>query len=650
MMKRVCRLFVVLLSLCFVGIALAQERCQPEGQTLQLAGIGTASFAELQFSSSEGKAVLFGGVCVVSDAKQSGQPQWTLQTERLEVSQIDTSPTVVANEVELSFGGWMIQAASLRVDAGVMVLENLRFTQGEVSGRAVRGRYDLTTGRVSVSEVEAINRRYRVSGAHAVLLEQALIFEDALATTCLCSGDALYVITTPQMTFDLLQESIVIRNGVLEIGTIDIELAEELELSEKSFAELEPPLEVSYLEGAGTTIQLVHLPLAEDVFLTTGLTGLDPSHAFAGVLLFEVETEGVAALVGRAPQGVQLDVTLTEPLNPWLELILATRNRHWPEQDFLHDASLSLAAQTSWRDPGKRHRLSFGAQATTAISHQIILEQAVTSTRLALQGHARYTHADTGWGRVSLASVVNLSYYPAYERAQYGLRLTPGWSLQRSWQTASLSASLRYDLRLTNSASPFSEALDRLEPLSLLSGQLEFSSALAAEVSLNTQAVLEYNFLADPRQNESGFQRTYFSAALAIPTGELMLRPQAALELASLLSGVDDEYADAYAEAGLTLEAPAFTVGSTLRYDLFPGQEGLSRLELSGSLPIVMDAVVLEPYLALDFVDVLRGSGAVDIVGHGLDLTWNSCCGTLLAGYRLYRGDFQVSLSARLVD
>ena len=84
-----------------------------------------------------------------------------------------------------------------------------------------------------------------------------------------------------------------------------------------------------------------------------------------------------------------------------------------------------------------------------------------------------------------------------------------------------------------------------------------------------------------------------------------------------------------------------------LHSDVETAPAALSWIDVSAAYPFVGDGALLTPYLAFDLAPLLRGRGPL-LSGHGLDLMWYSCCGTLLLGYRFDRQGFSTTLGVRL--
>ena len=95
--RRTRRWLCTLLLLGF-GYGVAQTACDPlEPNTIEsvIPNLGTAYFAEFDATLQTGQAELTGGVCVV------GEGGWTLRTEVLRVSNLETMPTLEADDVTL---------------------------------------------------------------------------------------------------------------------------------------------------------------------------------------------------------------------------------------------------------------------------------------------------------------------------------------------------------------------------------------------------------------------------------------------------------------------------------------------------------------------------------------------------------------------
>ncbi|MDZ7703710.1 MAG: hypothetical protein U5L04_04400 [Trueperaceae bacterium] len=660
----------IFLSLLLISLGTAWAQTSPcearaQGELdlrLEVQGYGVAFVGDLVFDSNADRAELFNGVCFVAGTGAGAEAAaWQIEAEQMVVENVSGAPSFVADGAMLTLGGWQIVTSRLRSDETGFVLTESSFINQNIQGRAASVRYDLETGDTLLGEVSAASPRYRVSGARAQLIGDSLIFEDALATTCMCEGDELYVVTAPNVSFDLVQERVVIRDGVLEIGNVDISLAEELELSEEALRDVEFPVVIEYIgddpstdgsrEGTGLGIRVTSFRVAEGVSVEVGATGIDQAYPLSGILLLHVKRPNLRIDIGKAAEGFQANVAAEEALLPWLDIDFGVDTELWAAQDFLQQGYVGVTAHEQLNDLLPGDSFSVSSRGFLALSRQVIDGTDVRSPRLGNTLTLDYVFPDTPAGVFGVAAGAELIYYPSYRAAQYGVQFAPRWR----YATGPFSANASYSLLLTNAASPFSESLDRLEDesevnatatvLGPLTGIGLPTGSLDGQATANTRLDL----LARRADDESLVKELTFGVSGFYATGTAVLRPSFEVEVASLLTGVYAD-ADAFVSGDISFAVPAIEVGLRSRYDLEPATRGFDQLELRTSFPIVLPAVTLTPFIALDSARYLFGTDSAVIAGHGLEAAFKTCCGTVITAYRQSGGEFTTSFSVKLSE
>lgn len=646
--KQVRRWFCVLLLLS-ISYGAAQTACDPVAPnaiTSVIPNLGTAYFNDFSTTLQDGEAELSGGVCV------AGAAGWALRTEVLRVADLETTPTLEADDVTLELTGWTLRASSLRADTETVRLTDVTFRSGDVTGEAQESVYDLD-GAVELTRVSAQGKGFRVQGARARLQGDNLLFEDALATTCVCEDGALYVIRAPSASYDLSQEAISVREGRLEIGGIDIAL-DDVTLSPERLADLTFPVVVEYVDnsedadrqGTGLGIRVPSLPAGEGARLEFGVVGLDSKFPLNGILLLHYADDKVDFDVGKAARGVQADVSVSEGLLPGLDATFAIRNRHWDDADFLHEGLLALDAEKTFSLSGSRLSLGtgvFGAVSSQTFASDFRATDPTTGVRLGSYGVATARSPVTPAGRFSVAMRAEVTRYPPNNATQYGLFFRPAWSA--TFGPARLSAA--WDLVRTNGASPFSTSLDRLESKSLLSASAVIAGEVAPDLKGSFSVRTRYDLLDSVGGGGLGerFDLLTVDGSLTWLFAELEVTPFARAELAPLLNTDLQTERESFVEGGFDVEAPNWQVGASVRLD--PEVGDLSKLETRASLPVQVSTVTLQPYLALDFLPTLNAAEFPRVSGHGLEVTWRSCCGTFVAAYRNVENAFSTSFAVR---
>jgi hypothetical protein len=637
------------LVLVLFGAQALAEACPPASEVLELASLGAATFGGLRYSSREDRAELYGGVCVQGVVGEDGVG-WVLRAERLEATGVSTAPRLQASEVVLSVQGWRLEADKLVSEGEALSLTTLRFSKDEVAGTAHEAELMLTTGEMRLVGVSAGDGRYRVSGAEATLQGNALVFKDALATTCICQGGELYVVASPEASLDLVRERMTVQRGVLKLGSLEIALGEALELSEEVLADLQFPLSLEYVpddpvtgqRGSGLGLVVSRLQAGDGVSLEVGLTGLDLEYPLDGVLLLRVERPGLEATIGKAREGFRADVSVTERLAAGLSFTFGIRNRPYQAQDFLHEGFVALEVERRLRDLWPGDALMLRARLLAAASSQRLDGAVVVGPRLAAQLGASYRAPTSPVGLFSLQLGFEHSAYPLHERSQTAFRLEPRWRYHHGPFTTELA----WIRQWVAGSSPFSVRLDHLQPES----RLEARGRLAGGLTADSEGALELFTRIDTLAYAVTALR--FKAEATDLQNGWTLNPQVEVELAGLLSPVhpvSQREQLAYVSFGVDASQGAWSFGFLNRYDLRPDGNGLERFEASGTLVFeASETVTLYPFLALDFAPTLRSGEPPLVSGHGLELEWRGCCGTVLLGYRQYENRFATSFGVRL--
>ena len=609
-----------------------QTLCErlPSSPSLGLTGLGTATFGDLDFNQKEDAATLTNGVCVRGEG-------WTLEADLLQATGVMTKPVVMASSAVLRVGEWRLEGNTLVTDGAAMQLTGVRFTNGSegVTGAAARATYAFSINSFTLDDVWALGRGYRVSGARATLSGETLVFDEAVATTCTC-GPPLYTVSSPELRVEGAGR-VLVRNGVLNVGGAALRLAPELDLSDTSSLRL--PVRVDTLEGVGRTLQLARLPLRNGFALSAGVTGVGETRPSAPFGLLHLDRPGLGVTVGRGPWGVQADARFLEPLTDSFTLSFGLRNHLWALEDFLREGSVSLDGAHTWPGPLGDDSLRLSGNATAAVAGQKLGDAFVIAPRIATSAEATYTSPKTPLGRFGLRTGASVSVYPTLDRVQYGLRVAPSWRLER----APFTGTLTFDRLLTNSASPFSIRLDRLVPLSALLGSAAVAGDLRGGGNAGVTTTFGYNFLPEP--NKNSFRTLLLSARAALPTSSFTITPIFDLELARVLEPRFDPDTRAFVAAGVGLNNENFGAGLYARYNLLPEVRRLDVVELSGSAPLHVGEITLEPFLALNFAGLVTGAGPLRVSGAGLSFTYRSCCGTLTAGYKQLRGEATTTLA-----
>lgn len=677
-------LILVVCALMLLGLAEAKESSftpslgqpclslDPDGTALDIIGFGGALFGDFRFNSKEDKAELFNRVCL------QGEGGWRLEALGLIVTGISATPTFTAEMGRLSVDDWRLAADFINSREGGLELDNVRFYNEATRGSAEAVNYDIESGKVLMQELSAVAGNYRIEGAVGRLEDNVLIFEDALATTCVCEDETIYVIVSPEIDVNLLQERVTISKGTLTIGGTKISLAPNLVLDETSFVDLKSPLTVRYdgREPDGTGLEvLANLDVADGVVFQFGVIGADAAHDTNVVSLIKVKDEGVSATLGYAKGGgLQGDVAFTVPVNDNLDFEFGVNNRYFASQHYLREGYMAL----SYKQKIAFYEgisLSLNPRALLAMSGQTIGTSIVNSPRFNTSLGANFS-AQSPVGTFGLNTKSEITTYPNYWHSednswQYGIYINPNWALTiAEWQ-----AKLSYQRRWTNAASPFSTKLDRLSELNKLDGSIRYSRPKVPSfqsISFEDRALVKnhfgfslsasgsYDFLIDAAnaeklndndpKNDTSLQNPLRSLKFGV-TGDwryeqILLQASLSVETAALWSDIVDSKVNARIDGSLSASLSNGAVfGLRSRYYLEAiskkdengkdvEQPLLDLLELNALYPFEIGQVTITPLLGLDFAPLITNTGGLGISSHGLTVAWANCCGTLTVGYK----------------
>ncbi len=621
--------------------------CDEGDLQIEIEGFGVLSFINLDSSPQDGVLLLSGGVCV------AGVSGWQIGTESLRVelqdfAVIDEDFAITSDAVVVMIEGWQLEASAMYASLDQLLLENLTFHGGGVSGSARSARYQVSSGLLTLQEAQVVGRNLNIQGQEVILESDNLRFLQAAVTTCNCENGPFYLVRGEEFRFNLLNQRLEVKAGVLELAGLSFELGD-TELSEESLAEFSVPLTIEYrpadpasgVEGTGLGVRIPRLAAAENLSFELALLGLDVDFPLRTVVLLKYDDGDRQFTIGSAALGPQADISIRQELSSTTSLRFGMQNRHWASQDFLHEGFLQLDTSHSFRL--SQHRLTVSAQLLTAISSQTFNRLEVLGSRIGTLGVLSYQAPTNSLGRFTASISGRLSYYPQQDTWQYGLRLQPRWR----HNVGPLELDVTYLQEWTNSASPFSLRLDRLEPRS----ELSLVTRLAAELSPSWVAELGLNSVIDFLPLARGAvpltKRFRVDASLLYRHSELELKILVLADLADTING--NSSGKSFVETGFDIVGSNWETGLRLR--LQPGAtDYLQKLELRLSFPLDYPGYQLKPFLALDFVPTLGARDWPRLSGHGLELSLYTCCGTFIVAYRQVDNRFNTSLSIRFDD
>jgi hypothetical protein len=562
------------------------------------------------------------------------------------VTIVENSATIEAENVSVSAEGYELTAKTFVSDGENVQLSDVIFTGTNLEGIAKKARYNLVTQEIELTESSVRGQAVTIESQRAILKGDQASFEQLTATTCRCSGDPFYQVRAEHADFNLTTQTLQVTAGTLELTGLRLAF-NEVTVSPETLQNFRFPVEVAYVAGSvedggtGLGIKVPALRLDDTLTLEFGLVGLDDAHPLAGVFVVHFQDSTTRADIGFTPFGLQADFNLTEPLTPWLSASFGVNNRHWAKADFLHESYLSVDA-SSHLSVLENDALGVSGQLLVAGSSQAFPDTPILDGRLALNASASYQAPALSFGQLSLSAQTKLSYYPISNKVQWGVKLAPRWQ----HTIGAVSFDVSYSKLWTNSASPFTTKLDRLEPESRLLASSKIAGALADNLQGELNFSVNYNFLDVTSYVGEGFASLAASGKLMYQINTLNVVPSFGVEFAPLMNLDLDKNFRPLLKGGLDVIHPRWEAGFEVNYDM--GLAELSKLETRGSFTLDIGDVSLEPFLALNVLPTLLDNTWPNLSGHGLEVQWRSCCGTLNVGYRQFNDTFSTTLSVSL--
>jgi hypothetical protein len=595
---------------------------------------------------NKGPYKLTGGVCI-----ENPEGVQFISVEA-DVTIVNDSATIEAKDVSVTFEGYELTAKTLLSQGDDLQLGDVVFEGANLEGVAQKAIFNFATQELELLESSVRGESVTIESKRAKLVGDQATFEELTATTCRCSSDPFYQVRAERANFDLTTQTLVVTSGTLELTGLRLAF-NEVTVSPETLRDFRFPVEIAYVGGSvadgatGLGIKIPSLRLAEGLTLELGLVGLDDAYPFAGIFVIHYQDEKTKADIGFTPFGLQADFSVTEPLTPWLGVTFGINNRHWAKADFLHESYVSLNAQTSMAvfandSLSVNGQVFVAGSSQTFASDQTIAGEPVLDGRLGLYSETNYQAPALSFGQFGLGTQTRLSYYPAANKVQWGVRLNPRWQ----HTIGAVRFDVSYSRQWTNSNSPFSTTLDKLEP----EHKLIASSTVAGPLLNNLQGKLNfaatYNFLDVTRYVGEGFASLGATGNLTYQINGLNVVPSFGIEFAPLMNPDLDKNFRPLLKGGLDIVHPRWEAGFEVNYDMALGE--LSKLETRGSVTVDIGPVSLEPFLALNVLPTLLENTWPRLGGHGLEVQWRTCCGTLNVGYRQFNEKFSTSFSILL--
>lgn len=627
---------ILFLALCSTALAASCVEQLPNAYTASFPGV------EIYFGNLQGEDVQKGPFTLTQGVCIENANGVQLITVEADVTLVDDSPNIEAKNVDISFEDYQLKADTLTTSPEGFQVTGVTFTGTNLQGVAEEANYNFETGEIELFDSSVRGQSLTIESKRARLIGDRATFEDLTATTCTCRETPLYVVRAERASLDLTTQTLNVNMGTLELAGLRLAF-NDVTVSPQTLQDFRFPVTIEYVPGSiadggtGLGVRIPSLRLDDTLTLEFGIVGLDTDYPLGGVFVIHYKNQNATADIGLTPYGFQADFSVTEPLAPWLNFNFGVNNRDWEKADFLHEGYLSLDAITAlslFADD----TLSLSGQLLMAASSQTLGTVPVVDGRLAVNTNTTYRVPPLPIGQLELTTQTWLSYYPVANKTQWGVRLAPRWQ----HVIGALSFDVSYSRRWTNSASPFSTKLDKLEPESKIVASTKLAGPLASNLQGELNFSVTYDFLEVETYAGEGFASLASSGKLTYQVNDLTVVPSFSLELAPLMNPDLDADFRPLLSSELTIIHPRWEAGFGASYDL--GLEQLSKLETKGSVTIDIENVSLEPFLALNILPTLTDSTWPRLSGHGLEVAWRTCCGDLHVGYRQYDGKFTTSL------
>jgi hypothetical protein len=626
----------LLFALCPTAFAASCAEQLPDATVATFPGV------EIYFGGFTGEDVNKGPFTLTQGVCIENVEGVQLITVEATVTVVNDAPNIEARNVDIAFEDYQLNAETLRTSPEGFQVTGVTFTGTNLQGVAEEANYNFGTGEIELLHSSVRGQSLTIESERAKLVGDRATFETLTATTCTCRENPLYVVRAERANLNLTTQTLNVTMGTLELAGLRLAF-NDVTVSPQTLQDFRFPVTIEYVPGSiedgatGLGVRVPSLRLDDTLTLELGLVGLDEDYPLGGIFVIHFKNQTAIADVGLTPFGFQADFRVTEPLASWLDFNFGVNNRNWEKADFLHEAFMTLDARTAF-SVISGDTLAMNGQLLTAASSQILETEPIIDGRLGVNTNTTYRVPPLPLGQLELTTQTWLSYYPVANQTQWGVRLAPRWQ----HTIGAFSVDVSYSRRWTNSASPFSTKLDKLEPESRIVANTKLAGPLASNLQGELNFSVNYNFLDVETYAGEGFASLAASGKLTYQVNDLTVVPSVSLELAPLMNPDLDKDFRPLLNGSLDIIHSRWEAGFGISYDL--ELEQLSKLETRGSVTIDIENVSLEPFLALNILPTLTDSTWPRLSGHGLEIAWRTCCGDLHLGYRQYDGKFTTSL------
>jgi len=614
------------------GFAVAvSDACLPVagGGELTVAGIGRVVFSGLSTDRVRDAASLTGSVCLAFEAVDG-----VLRTERLELSGLSTDLVITAADVTLELPGWTLTARSLRSNGAIATLDEVAMEGVEAVARAATVRFDLVVGDVEAVDLRLVTETVWLDARSARFDGRRVWAADAWLTTCDCPPASAPVrLEASTVRLDLVGLQLHLDGGVLSTDFGRWRLPSPLELDESALADLTLPVTLGPDPDGRRGLVLAgrEREVAPGVrFTWDAANGQDGRRPDAGARVVAT-TEGATVDVLAGSERLRVVWRLRRPLTPSWDLEIGQRLEGGDWSTPVRDQHVSLigAARFDRPLPGVARVEAVGST-TVAASAQTLAGSDVIGSRWGVETRMLAVGVERDLARLTVELAGGATGYPAQQAFQAWVSVAPRWVAR----TGPWRIELAHLSRWVAGASPFGVTLDRRLPAHRTDLTLTASpSAIGGGWRLASSLTARLDWRADPERSGRplGVERlrVRFDAEGPAWGGRLVF------EGAADLAGWIDPRPGRDLDASLvgTWTRRQVELGARVGVAWAAGTPALRELTLFAAWPLERGDWAWRPYLAFDLASISR-NGAGWWSGHGLDVAWTSCCGTVELGYR----------------
>lgn len=595
------------------------------GGALTVEGVGRVVFEELATDRVRDAATFGGRVCLAVEGSDV-----VFRTERLDVAGLAGPLTLEATGVRVEVPGWTLEAATLRGGAGWVELAEVTIAGADAVGIADTMGLEFGTGVLVASGLRLMTASLRLDAAAATLDGDVLIANGARLASCDCPPEeAPLRIDAVRVRLDLAAEvSAVVEGGMIVAGRVRLPLGESLVLDAASLADLALPIAIGPDPDRGDAwrIALLAREVAAGARLSAAWTAGDAEQPARAGFGLEARDRGVALAWSGASDRLSVDLRASTALGGGWRAEGSQRFEAGAIEEPFRDATVRVARAASSSGAWGRGTVEFGA--ATALTGQTLPATEVTGPRLGVDARVGWT-ASAGPVVPRLEIAFAATAYPGLDAHQTWASVRPGFAVR----AGDVYVDATHVARWVSGGSPFSERVDRAAAEQRSDVVARWSSALPAGVDLEASATLRYRWDPDAARagRRLGVEILTVRALATVPAGEASLGVGVDLVLAGSVDPRPGR--DAFATVRLAWTLDRTEVGVRTTVGLEPG--GAWRdLTVFAAVPIdASPAWTWRPYLAVDVLAFAGGAGPW-LRGHGLDVVWRTCCGTVELGYR----------------